>query len=134
LRDPKGTKIETIPLSDESLEILRTLEVASEYVFPGQGGAMRFRSSIRNTWKTMEEHAGISADFSFHGLRHNFASWFVSNGVDLATVQRLMTHKNASTTARYAHLLPGVMKAAAAKSGKLFGSVSESQRVVRISE
>ena len=46
----------------------------------------------------------ISRHQNFNGLRHNFASTLVSNGVDLYTVQKLLTHKDASTTQRYAHL------------------------------
>jgi len=125
LQDPKGTKTETIPISPEALEILGDMETTSEYVFPNPKGEMRSKSSVRDTWESMKEHAGIAADFRFHGLRHNFASWLVSNGIDLATVQKLMTHKNASTTQRYAHLMPGAAKEAAGKAGKLFAAVAK---------
>lgn len=129
LQDPKGGKTETIPVSPEAVDILRNMEPASEYVFPNPDGGMKSKSSVIDTWKKMKVHAELPIDFRFHGLRHNFASWLVSNGVDLATVQKLMTHKHASTTQRYAHLMPGAVKDAAAKAGKLFTAAAKRDKV-----
>jgi site-specific recombinase XerD len=47
--------------------------------------------------------AGLS-NFTWHCIRHTFASRLVMNGVDLRTVQELMGHKTISMTCRYAHL------------------------------
>jgi site-specific recombinase XerD len=71
--------------------------------------------------------------FRLHGLRHNFASTLVSNGVDLLVVQKLLTHKDAKTTARYAHLAPGTIRDAALKSGDLLTPKPKSN-VVKIGE
>lgn len=117
IRDPKGGKSETLPISEEALTVIRALPVSSDYVFPSPGGNMR--TSIRNTWLAVKKKAGLPGSFRFHGLRHSYASWLVSHGVDLATVQRLMTHRSASTTQRYAHLLPGALKQAADVSGRI---------------
>jgi hypothetical protein len=59
-------------------------------------------------------HLGIIAaieaakikDFTWHCLRHAFASRLVMKGVDIRTVQELMGHKTIQMTVRYAHLAP----------------------------
>jgi len=42
--------------------------------------------------------------FSWHCLRHTFASRLVMAGVDLRSVQELMGHKRISVTVLYSHL------------------------------
>jgi site-specific recombinase XerD len=45
-------------------------------------------------------------DFTWHSLRHDFASQLVMKGVDLRTVQHLMCHATIKQTAIYADLAP----------------------------
>ncbi|HYA42215.1 MAG TPA: tyrosine-type recombinase/integrase [Syntrophobacteraceae bacterium] len=143
LRDPKGGKTETIPLSEQALKAIEGLRQDNEqeindtedlglgseqalkvkedsdlkYVFPGKDGKQRVEFKL--PWLRIRKAAGLPADFRFHGLRHNFASHLVSNGVDLYTVGKLLTHKNTSTTQRYAHLSDQAVMQAAQKSGEL---------------
>jgi integrase len=42
--------------------------------------------------------------FTWHCLRHTFASRLVMSGVDLSTIAELMGHKSTMMTTRYAHL------------------------------
>src|SRR5271169_2416276 len=46
------------------------------------------------------------AGFSWHCLRHTFASRLVMAGVDIRTVQELLGHKTIAMTVRYSHLAP----------------------------
>jgi len=43
-------------------------------------------------------------DFTFHDLRHTFASRLVMSGVNLPTVQALMGHKDIRMTLQYPYL------------------------------
>jgi integrase len=114
LRAPKGGKTLTIPISNEAMDVVSGLDRPSQCIFPNADGTPR--KSIRDPWQSIKTKAQLPADFRFHGLRHSWASRMVSSGIDLATVQALMTHKHASTTERYAHLMPSALKRAAEAS------------------
>lgn len=116
LRYPKGGTDQTIPVSDTALEILKARQRTSSYVFPGKNGEQR--TDFKGPWRRIRKAAGLPEDFRFHGLRHNFASQLVSNGVDLAIVGKLLTHKDLTTTQRYAHLKPDIVREAAQKSAE----------------
>jgi integrase len=132
LKDPKSGKTQNIPVSMEALEILKTLEVTSPFVFPGKGGGQRV--DFNGSWKRIRKAAGLPEKFRFHGLRHHFASALVSAGFDLLVVQKLLTHKDAKTTQRYAHLSPGALKEAALKSGEILKPRHKPEKVVEMPE
>lgn len=101
----KSGKRRAMPLNAKALEALEGLRVGndSEMVFPARCGARvksydwLFRKAVRS--------AGIQ-DFRIHDLRHTFASWLVSEGVELVKVRDLLGHTKISMTERYAHLMP----------------------------
>jgi integrase len=117
LKEPKGGKTQTIPISVEALNVIKELPVASKFIFPGKDGAQR--TDFKGPWKRIRQAAGLPSNFRFHGLRHHFASTLVSEGHNLQVVQKLLTHKDSRTTQRYAHLAPGALREAAQKSGEL---------------
>ena len=129
LPDPKGKKTVTVPVSQPALDVLRDLNATSSpFVFPGKDGKQRV--DFKGPWKKIRKAAGLPADFRFHGLRHNFASQLISNGVDLAVVGKLLSHKQAQTTMRYAHLRPDVVRAAALKSGELLTLKAKNEKIL----
>ncbi len=131
LRTPKGKKTVTIPISQEAIAVLRSMDMTSPFVFPGEDG--RQRTSFKGPWQRIRKAAGLPRDFRFHGLRHHFASTLVSNGVDLGIVRELLTHKHVGTTERYAHFAPDAVKRAAEKSGELL-TPNGKGRVIGIAE
>ena len=117
LRSPKGGKTETLPLSVQALGLLKSIDKTSMYVFPGKDGNQR--TDFKGPWQRIRKAADLPGDFRFHGLRHHFASSLANDGVDLYTIGKLLSHKQISTTQRYAHLADHRLKKAANRSGVL---------------
>jgi integrase len=69
-------------------------------------GAGRVFPNLKPRWFTDAVKDAKLADFTWHDLRHTFASRLVMAGVDIRTVQELMGHKSITMTMRYAHLSP----------------------------
>jgi integrase len=106
-----------IPLNSEALDVLRrwagsSTVPAERFVFPGAEGE-RFED-IKGAWLPLVKAAKVPA-FTFHDLRHTFASKLVMAGVDLNTVRELLGHSDIKMTLRYAHLAPEHKAAAVAK-------------------
>jgi len=119
IRGPKGGKDQTIPLNQAAREILERHERISDFIFPGRGGRQRKHSHRRI--EAIRKRAGLPLDFRpLHGLRHVYASILASSGqVDLYTLQKLLTHKSAAMTQRYAHLRDEGLRRAADLAGVL---------------
>jgi site-specific recombinase XerD len=80
-------------------------------VFLADGGKPLIRKPIRRWFEETLVKAQIR-DFSWHRLRHTFASRLVMAGVALKAVQELMGHKTIQMTARHAHLSPDHLQSA----------------------
>lgn len=121
IRKPKGGKDQTIPLNQAAREVLEDhpRDDTSPFVFPGRGGRQRTRYPKRVA--AIREKAGLPKDFRpLHGLRHVYASTLASSGqVDLYTLQKLLTHKSAAMTQRYAHLRDDALRRASDLAGDL---------------
>jgi site-specific recombinase XerD len=102
----KNGQTRHIPMNSAAAAALRILQkrsLGSGPVFMGARGDRL--SSPRHWFEKAVRDAGLS-DFTWHCLRHTFASRLVMAGVDLRTVQELMGHKTIAMTCRYAHLAP----------------------------
>jgi integrase len=99
-----------VPMNDTVRDIFRSRpsRVKSAYVFPSATGetALDARNYMNRVFNKALKRAGIE-DFTWHCLRHTFASRLVMKGVDLRTVQELLGHKTTAMTLRYSHLSPG---------------------------
>jgi integrase len=115
-------------LLTETLQAIRIDGAPEEPVFRARNGS-RYRD-ISTAFTTAVQRASIP-DFTFHDLRHTFASRLVMAGVDLTTVKELMGHKHIAMTLRYAHLAPGHKRSAIAVLDRI-GEKSQqfSQQVV----
>ena len=120
IRDPKGGQSQNIPLNDEARKVIFLQPKGkSPFIFPGRGG--RQLVDVKKGISKIREAAALPKDFRpLHGLRHTFASMLASSGqVDLYHLQKLLTHKSADMTARYAHLRADGLRRAANLAGQL---------------
>jgi integrase len=134
IRNPKGGKEATIPLSGPARSVLegrpRTDDV---YIFPGRyiekRKEVRPREGVKRGLDRIRTRAKLPEDFRpMHGLRHVFASHLASSGeVDLYTLQRLLTHKTPTMTQRYAHLRDDTLRRAADLAGRIVGETPTEQ-------
>jgi len=132
LRDPKGILDQILPLSPPAVEVLKTVpkEYDTPFIFYSVLGKQR--KTIRHGWKQIKKVAGIHESFRYYDLRHNYATYLVSSGVSLYIVQALLTHKDAKTTQRYAHLDDDALRKAANLSGVLLTAESEKNKIISI--
>ena len=104
-----------IPLNDEAARVLtawKPCSASDSLVFPGPTGEPM--NDLKTAWGKVAKAAKLD-DFTFHDLRHTFASNLVQAGVDLNTVRELLGHCDIRMTLRYAHLAPEHKAAAVAK-------------------
>src|SRR5581483_6241650 len=100
----------------QALETMRGYSGGSGPIFTQKPYRMWFEIALKK--------AGIQ-NFTWHCLRHTFASRLVMAGVDIRTVAELMGHKSLQMTMRYAHLAPHHTAAAVAKLDKPAGNTVE---------
>lgn len=95
---------------------------ASAFVFAPPGG--KPIRSIKKLWAGVLAEAGVS-DCHIHDLRHTYATYKLSAGVDLGIVSEELGHADVSTTKRiYAHVTGAAAAAAAAAAeGAIFGGM-----------
>lgn len=113
----KGAKDRTIPLPEESYELLRrywTTHRNPTLLFPAVGRwhnggrtakAPMAISSVQGAFRVARFAAGIvKRQVSVHTLRHCYATHLLEDGVNPRIVQRYMGHSTLETTMVYFHL------------------------------
>ena len=66
--------------------------------------------SEKNAFQTALEMEEIK-DFTWHDLRHTFASWLIMKGASRRSVAELLGHRGLRMVMRYAHLSPAYLSA-----------------------
>jgi integrase len=94
----------------ETLIPLWTGRDGEEFLFTSRRGTpLRHQNFYDRVWKPSVQRAGLVAGLRIHDLRHTHASWLISAGRPLPSIQRRLGHRSITTTIdRYGHLLPEV--------------------------
>jgi len=107
----KGAKDRYVPLAARLLQDLRAYWKGAPpgvWLFANRQGTRPIDVTVAQKIYTMAKlRAGIHKEGGIHALRHAFATHLLEAGVDLHTVQRLLGHRQISTTMRYFHLSQG---------------------------
>jgi integrase len=103
LADSK-TGRKTVVLNAPALHVLAAVPTITgcEFVILGDD-PKKPRADLHKPWDLIKRHAGL-ADVRLHDLRHTHASIGAGAGLGLPIIGRLLGHKHADTTAKYAHL------------------------------
>ena len=119
------TGAKNLILPAPALELLAQLPrfAGNEHVIPGDRPGAPFMG-IQKAWQRIRAVAGLE-DVHLHDLRHAFASSSVAAGDSLFIVGKLLGHKQAQTTERYAHLAPDPAKAVADRTANRLRAMME---------
>ena len=107
----KTGQIRHVPILDPLLPVLREWRLrcpSSTVVFPNQNGTMNGPSArvLQETLRRVREKAALEYRFTFHSMRHTFASHWMMAGGDIYRLQKILGHKSIIMTERYSHLAP----------------------------
>ncbi len=112
LPDSKSGK-KLLPLGAPALDVLAKLPriEGNPYILPGEKPGAPY-TGLPKAWERIRARAKLG-DARLHDLRHSFASVGAAAGDSLIIIGALLGHRDAKTTARYAHLSNDPIKAAA---------------------
>jgi integrase len=117
LKTPKGKKTRSVPLAPTVVDRVARLKNRDHFtadddlVFCNSTGGHLDSWALRRRYYRAVDRAGLDR-IRFHDLRHTFGSQVIRQ-LDQHSVQSLMGHQHATTTARYTHFQPKPADAAA---------------------
>lgn len=93
----KTGQARTVPLTDDALAVLATIEPTGASLFPFSTNAFKL------AWKRVQSRAGLT-DLRFHDLRHEALSRFCELGLTIPELAVISGHRDPRMLFRYAHL------------------------------
>jgi integrase len=133
LADSK-TGAKTVALGAPAVELLHGLPRidGNPYVFPGTKERARL-VGLHKIWHQIRTRAELP-DVRLHDLRHSFASVGAASGDSLLIIGKLLGHKNAASTQRYAHLGDDPLRSAADRISGQIAAAMSGQQVAEVVE
>lgn len=108
IRQAKGNKDRIVPISEKTVEMLRTyyqMYKPQVWLFEGQEkGEQYSEASLQKVLKEATSKARIGKPVTLHWLRHSYATHLLESGTDLRYIQELLGHKSSKTTEIYTHV------------------------------
>ena len=107
---PKSNRMRHLPLDADVYEVLCRRKANTGYVFADANGPFTHKLLTARLRQVCRK-AGLRR-IGWHTLRHTFASHLAMKGVPITVVKELMGHSSITTTMRYAHLAPSMLRTA----------------------
>ena len=111
IQKTKNNKPNTLPLNSIALNVImqkyegKVRSLKSDLVFISKSGTKICKRNLIRAFAQALEKAEIK-NFTFHCLRHTFATRLAQNGVDIYKIAKLLNHKDLKNTQRYSHHCP----------------------------
>jgi len=96
-----GIDAGTVAVLERWLAVRRKRRISGTFVFCTLAGKQIDPSYVRHLLPRLARKAGVEKRTHAHGFRHRYAVELVQEGAPLTTVQSLLGHTSAATTARY---------------------------------
>lgn len=119
-----GRSVRTLSIPMRDVLTAQPRVVGSAYVFPGRDPQKPLRE-VQRLWYAARRDAALE-DVRLHDLRHSVASFAGGQGYSLFLIGKLLGHKDARSTARYAHLADDIRKTMADDVGETIRAAMES--------
>jgi len=100
-RQQKTKGNETLPINDDAISCLGERRNPEDKIFKG----LRYSAWHNQKLRGWIRKAGIYKDITFHSSRHTYATLLLSKGADIATVSKMLGHKELKTTLIYAKII-----------------------------
>ena len=110
-RQKKTKGAETLPISEQALQLLGARSSPAERVFVG----LKYSAWHNLKLQQWVMKAKITKSISFHCARHTYATLQLTLGTDIYTVSKLLGHKDLKTTQIYAKIIDEKKKDAASR-------------------
>lgn len=108
VKSGKGKKDRYTILPNISIKFLglycKKNKIKSGYLFPGNKNSFMNEKTIINYFSVIKDDFNLNENITFHSLRHSFATYYLSNGGSLLSLQSMLGHTNLNTTTIYLHL------------------------------
>ena len=137
VREGKESKYRYTLLSQTNLDILREYfkvyrpKHKENYLFISQQTNDKYTvSGPEIAFREIRKKAGIKRKVTVHGLRHNFATDLIENGLDILHLQKLLGHSGIRSTMEYLHLA-NVEKDIVSPLDRLYRSGDENARITK---
>lgn len=128
--ETKGNEALTVPLNDIAWHLLKRLNDDDEnddevfvFTYANRDQAI---TEVKTAWQSACIRAGLGKTnaeghyegFTWHGLRHTWATWHVQNGTPLDVLQKLGGWKDLRMVMNYAHHAPSYLASFAGNTEK----------------